>query len=77
MTLKIKATMMAVMMAATGVMAQAQAAEVYTAGANMAFAPFEFVDENNQPAGFEMDLSVQSVRPKALKSSCKICRLTV
>lgn len=56
MTLKIKATMMAVMMVATGVMAQAQAAEVYTAGANMAFAPFEFVDENNQPAGFEMDL---------------------
>ena len=58
MTFKAKMTAMAAMLAAAGVMAQAQAAEVYNVGSNMAFAPFEFVDENNKPAGFEMELIV-------------------
>ena len=58
MTFKAKMTAMAAILAAAGVMAQAQAAEVYNVGSNMAFAPFEYVDENNQPAGFEMELIV-------------------
>ena len=58
MTFKAKMTALAALVAATGVLAQAQAAEVYNVGSNMAFAPFEFVDENNKPAGFERELIV-------------------
>lgn len=56
MTFKMKATVLGMVVAVASAVSQAQAADVYTAGANMAFAPFEFIDENNQPAGFEMDL---------------------
>ena len=49
MTFKAKMTALAALVAATGVLAQAQAAEVYNVGSNMAFAPFEFVDETISP----------------------------
>lgn len=42
-------------MVMVGVGSAAQAEKIYQVGSNMAFAPFEFV-ENGEPSGFDMDL---------------------
>ena len=51
MTFKSKMTALAALLAATGVLAQAQAAEVYNVGSNMAFARLNLLMKTiNRPA---------------------------
>lgn len=54
---KTSATLLAATLSAVGFASMAQAAPVYQVGSNMAFAPFEFI-ENGKPAGFDMELIV-------------------
>ena len=56
MKFKTPLTLVTMAVAAVGFVSSANAAEkVYQVGSNMAFAPFEFV-ENGKPAGFDMEL---------------------
>ena len=58
MKLKTPLTLVTLALTAVGIISSANAAEkVYQVGSNMAFAPFEFV-ENGKPAGFDMELIV-------------------
>ena len=58
MKLKTPLTLVTLALTAVGIISSANAAEkVYQVGSNMAFAPFEFV-ENGKPAGFDMELTV-------------------
>ena len=56
--MKTKIAMASALIAACGFATVASAAPVYKVGSNMAFAPFEYIDENNKPAGFDMELIV-------------------
>lgn len=57
MNAKVSACLVAAAVATVGFASTAHAKKVYEVGSNMAFAPFEFI-ENGQPAGFDMDLIV-------------------
>lgn len=55
MKLKLHTALLAAVVASVGFSSVASAQKVYQVGSNMAFAPFEFV-ENGKPAGFDMEL---------------------
>lgn len=58
MKLKLHTALLAAVVASVGFSSVANAQKVYQVGSNMAFAPFEFV-ENGKPAGFDMGSSDQ------------------
>ncbi len=47
---------LAMVLASGTVFLQAQDKEVYTVGSDIAWQPFEWIDENGNPVGFDMDL---------------------
>ena len=63
---KAPAALLAATLSAVSFASVAQAAPVYQVGSNMAFAPFEFI-ENGQPAGFDMELIVAIMKTQGVE----------
>ena len=73
---KAPAALLAATLSAVGFASVAQAAPVYQVGSNMAFAPFEFI-ENGQPAGFDMELIVAIMKTQGVDVKLQNLRFAV